>query len=132
MTNVIIDNEYATLQYHEQARIVHHTLHGFVPDSQLRHLMETGITLLQRYGATKWLANDLKNSAVPQETVRWINEDWFQRAIAAGWKHWAVVMPEKAIGRLSLSQWIGPYTSTGFSVRTFTGEDEALKWIERQ
>ena len=34
----------------------------------------------------------------------WINHDWFPRMLAVGWKYWALLEPETAIGAMTMKK----------------------------
>ncbi len=43
------------------------------------------------------------NSALPVLTdSEWAQEDWFPRVFDAGWSYWAIVMPDKVVGKMNM------------------------------
>jgi hypothetical protein len=88
---------------------------------------------MEKYGAQKWLSDDRKNSALTKEDQEWSDVHWRPRVIKAGYKHWAIVLPEKLIGELNLKRIIREkYAGTGVTVQLFNDPEEAMKWLERQ
>lgn len=128
----ILENDYLSVWYHPRANIIHHKFLKFVYGERLREGLNTGATLMKRYTAHKWLSDDRNNSAMPPEDVNWCMNDFFPRAIKAGWKYWAVVMPEKVIGQLNMKGFINTYSNMGLNVRVFSDPERALKWLEDQ
>ena len=61
---IIIQNEYATLVYHPDEKIVHHTFHKPIGDQEFRNVLNTGAKTLKKYNASKWLSDDRGNSAL--------------------------------------------------------------------
>ncbi|MGH7434497.1 MAG: hypothetical protein ACRENE_02400 [Polyangiaceae bacterium] len=127
---VIIVNEAATLVYHVQHKIVHHTLHKPVWGESFRDILTRGAELLERRHATKWLSDDRANAALRPEDGKWAMEVWSKRAIAAGWKYWAIVMPDAALGKANMRRFIREYADQGVTVQIFGSAEEALAWLK--
>ncbi len=129
---IVIDNEYVTLVYHPESGVVHHEFHRYVRNERFREPMVAGCELLKRNGAGKWLSDDRRIVALTPDDSQWVASVWYPMVTAAGWKHWAVVRPEKSVGRLSLRQWVERYTSLGMNVRVFDDPSPAMRWLEAQ
>ncbi|HEX7491581.1 MAG TPA: hypothetical protein VF337_07735 [Candidatus Limnocylindrales bacterium] len=129
---VILDNEHATLWYRPDTRIVHHQIHKFVHGDSLRNVLNQGLEPVKLHKAQKWLSDDRANSALTPDDTTWAQTVWFPQVVAAGWKHWAVVMPEKVVGQLNMKQWVTQYKSLGINSQVFADPDEALKWLAAQ
>jgi hypothetical protein len=129
---VISDNDTATLLYHPESGIVHHECHKFIFGEPLRALLMSGCDVLTKNHATKWLSDDRGNSAIGKEDTEWAQTVWFPTVKAAGWKHWAVVLPAKVVGQLNMKQWVGLYSSLGINAQVFSDPDEAMKWLIAQ
>jgi hypothetical protein len=127
---IIIDTEYVTLRFHPEKKIMHHTFHKFIYGEEFRNLMNKGYEVFKANGAQKWLSDDRANSALPTEDLMWGFEDWFPRVWAAGWKYWAIVMPDKIAGQLNMNRIAKRYIDQGLNVQVFSDPDEALKWLE--
>jgi hypothetical protein len=125
----IIDNEFATLVYHSDTKIVHHTFHKPISGVEFRKVLNTGAETLQKYGASKWLSDDRGNIALPPDDTEWSKKDWFPRAVKAGWKFWALVVPQDIMARMNLKEFIDEYHEQGLVVKVFTTPDDALQWL---
>jgi hypothetical protein len=128
----VIDNEYATLVYHSDAKIVHHTFHKPISGEKFREVLNTGLELFKQHRAGKWLSDDRGNSVLSEEDGTWGMTNWFPRVFEAGWKFWALVVPDDIQARLNLKQFIDTYFERGLRIMIFTDPDEAMKWLERQ
>ena len=128
----IIDTDYATLWYHPESKIVHHKWKRFIYGEEFHNVLNKGVEIFKEHGATKWLSDDRENSAIPTEDVDWAKNDWFPRVFAAGWKYWALVMPEKVVGQLNMKRFVEPYSEMGLTVQVFKDPEEAQKWLEAQ
>lgn len=128
----LIDNERASLRYYPHEKIVHHELHTFVSGELFRSILEKGLEAFQQHGATKWLSDDRGNSALTPADANWATHDWAPRVIAAGWKFWAVVMPENVLGQMNMSRWIKQYAERGVTAKAFSDPIEAMMWLRSQ
>jgi hypothetical protein len=126
---VLLDNDAATLTYHPTSKIVHHELKRFVRGDEFRQVLDLGLEEFRKHGATKWLSDDRKNGALTPADAEWATTDWAPRVIAAGWRSWAVVMPEKVAGQMNMRRWIDFYAEKGVTVRVFEEPDEGLAWL---
>ena len=126
----IFDKEYATLWYYPENKIVHHEFHKFIYGAEFRNVLTTGLDIFRKNGAQKWLSDDRKNSALPTEDVNWAMGEWSPQVLAAGWKFWAVVMPDKVVGQLNMNRFMKRYIENGLTIKVFEDTDEALKWLE--
>lgn len=124
------ESEYATIWYHPESKIVHHKFHKFIYGEEFRKVLESGLQLFQEKGAAKWLSDDRLNSAIPREDGEWGIVNWSPRVMAAGWKYWAIVMPDKNIGKKNMELFMKTYIEQGLTIETFEDADEALKWLE--
>ncbi len=128
----IIDNEFVTLWYYPDKKIVHHQFHKFLHAQPFRDALNGGVKTLQKYGATKWLSDDRKNCALPKSDLEWAHTDWFPRTQAAGWKYWALVQPENIIGQLNMEREVKINSERGVVTKVFSDPAEAMAWLEKQ
>ena len=126
----ILDTEYATLWFHPEAKIVHHQFHKFIYGEQFRNVLEKGLEVFMEKGATKWLSDDRKNSALPTEDMEWGLNDWNPRVFGAGWKYWAIVIPDKVVGQMNIDRLMKENIERGLTAKVFDDLDEALQWLE--
>jgi len=125
----IIKNEFATLVYHPEAKIIHHTFHQPIGGDEFREVLNLGTDALAKYSASKWLSDDRNNSALSQEDTEWSMNFWFPRAIKAGWKYWALVVPQDLLARMNLKQFVDSYYDKGLRIMVFNNPEEAMQWL---
>jgi hypothetical protein len=126
----LIQNEHATLVYHTDAKIVHHTFHQPMKGQYFRDVLNTGLETLEKYGATKWLSDDRNNSALEPEDREWAMTNWYTRAAKSGWKYWAMVVPNNILGRMDVKQYVEQNFERGVRVMVFTNPEEAMEWLK--
>jgi hypothetical protein len=125
----IFDNDMATLWYHPEARVVHHQFKRPIFGEDFKGVLNTGLRIMEEYGALRWLSDDRNNSALPPEDAEWAQEDWFPRVLKAGWTQWAIVLPESVVGQMDMQQFIENEAAAGIEVQVFADPDEALAWL---
>ncbi|HOQ00779.1 MAG TPA: hypothetical protein PK604_08145 [Acetivibrio clariflavus] len=50
----------------------------------------------------------------------------------AGWKYWAIIMPNLEVGKLSMKSLIKEYSELGVTVELFNDVESAFKWLAEQ
>jgi len=80
-------------------KIVHHEFHKFAYGKTLHDALSTGAAILEEKGAQKYLADDRKNTTLGKDDLNWTATVWRPRVKKAGLKYWAIVLPEKILGR---------------------------------
>jgi hypothetical protein len=128
----ILDNEFITMKYYPDKKILHHTFHKYIFGDEFRAALNKGVEVLQQYNAHKWLSDDRENSALPKEDTNWSVTDWFPRVVKAGWKYWAIVLPKKIVGQMNMNQFIEEYSKKGVITKIFSDPTDAMTWLEKQ
>jgi hypothetical protein len=129
-STTVFENEFAALYYHPEKKVVHHKIKKYVHGNELRDILDKGYDLVKKNGSKKWLSDDRNNNALTKEDELWAKNDWFPRVLKAGWKYWAIVMPEKIVGQMNMKDFKDNYSKAGVVVDVFTDPDVALKWLE--
>jgi hypothetical protein len=130
--DTIIDNDYVTLWFYPETRIVHHQMKRFVVLERFQEFLTTGARLLREHGGCKWLSDDRNNPVLAPDLRAWSTEHWVPPTIAAGWKYWAILAPEKDIGLWSMRRAVDEIGRQGVKAHYFLEVDEALRWLESQ
>ena len=128
----IIDTPAATLKYYPIEKAVHHEFHTSMYGDAFRDLLSKGVELLKANGAHKWLSDDRGNSEITPEDTAWGATVWFPSALAAGWKHWAIVMPAKQAGQMDMNRRIDQWRAAGLNARVFEDPEPAFAWLALQ
>lgn len=129
IAKIICDSKYITIVYHYETKIVHHTIHKTVPGPILTAATDAGTEALRKYGATKWLSDDRKNTQLSQEALEYALTDWGARTVKAGWKYWALVVPEEMTGRMDMVRLVEFCYNMGVRVMVFSDLQKAEAWL---
>ena len=88
---------------------------------------------MEQTGATKWLSDDRQNAALSKEDFEWSTSIWRPRAVEAGWRYWALVLPEKITGQMSLQKvLIDFYGDSPVTFLLFNDPAEGMTWLEAE
>lgn len=129
----IIDNEFITMWYYPEEKILHHQFHTRVIfGDYFRDALNKGTELLKNNNACKWLSDDRTNVVFTQEDMIWGMHNWSSRALEAGWKYWAIVKPNHAFGMISFDEFIDYYKPRGLIIELFDDVDKAFEWLKEQ
>jgi hypothetical protein len=128
----IFDNEYILMSYNTDTKIIQHHYYPQLNGKFLRAGLDRGVELMQEYGANKWLSDNRETDAHSPEDTEWINNDWLPRAIGAGWKYWALVVPEAIVAQMNMTEFVEAFYNQGVWVMVFTNPKEAMAWLEKK
>ena len=131
MSTLVLDNEFVTMQYHDEAGILEHRFHKHVWGTAFREALDKGLEVLKQHGGTKWLSDDRSNASLPQDDTDWALNDWFPRVQKAGWKYWAIVLPEHVIGQMNMKRFIATYSAKGVVAAVFDNPVSAMAWLKK-
>jgi len=128
----VLSNEYATLVYHEESKVIHHTFLKPIGGQPFRDVLLAGVDYMVKYGSTKWLSDDRENSELSPEDGKWATTIWSKLVLDAGWKSWALVVPNDIMGRINMVEFVTMYSKLGVRVQVFTKLEDALIWLGQQ
>jgi len=127
---VVFENVYATLLYYPDHKLIHHKFHRPLQGQALHDVLNAGADLLAERKATKWLSDDRNNAQLTSEDADWANREWSPRAVRAGWKYWALVVPEELVARFSMRRPVDRAYEEGLRIAAFVDTQEAKDWLE--
>ena len=128
----VLDNEQIGLWYYPDKKIIHNQFNKYVYGNPYREYLNEVTKTFQKYKAQKLLSDDRKNSGISKEDQEWGSTDWFPRTKAAGWKYWAIVQPENAIGQMTIKRVINNMKEQGIIAELFSDPKKAMEWLEKQ
>jgi hypothetical protein len=102
---------------------------GFAKGEQVQAFMEKALEVIKERKATRYMVDLQRLSLIPKETEDWISQNWFPRAMAAGIKSFAFVIPTSALGRLSTNSVISKIPGTDREIGKFDSQFNAKRWL---
>lgn len=103
-------------------------LTGYLEGEVYRALLNKAIELLKKYCASKLLGDTSSSEAISVENQDWSNNDWAKRAVEAGLRYNAIVLPEDIFGRLSIEYIVDD--AKVVKVKYFNNIAEAGEWLK--
>lgn len=99
--------------------------------AQTRCLLDQMIEIFASEGLSNLLGDDGPLVAVSEADLRWITDDWMPRAMKAGLRAVASVVPYSYFGQLALEP-IQDRSPMGIVRRTFYSVSDAKRWLAEQ
>ena len=126
---VVLDNEYVTIWCYPTKGIIHHQFQGYVFGEPFRELLMTGVEAFENHRCTKWLSDDRLFGAILPEDKKWSDTVWRPRVLKAGWKYWAMLLPDSTTGKMNIQKMLDQYAALGVSTQIHTSPEDALHWL---
>jgi hypothetical protein len=101
----------------------------YATSTQIRFILENIIGLLKQHGVSRILGNDSALPVVHTEDQEWIANDWFPRAVAAGWRVSANKLPDSYFGQLTTNQ-VQSEAPEAVVIRNFQDLSDARQWLK--
>jgi hypothetical protein len=126
---VYLETPYVSVRWVSAGRWVQIEWKAWANSPEYRAAHETVLRALRENRCAKNLIDAMHARVVSDADQLWLIEDWIPRAIAAGRRWTAVVMPKSALGR-TISENIdkGPRRA-GTNVQYFQTVEEAAAWL---
>ena len=119
----------AVLRWDPGSGAVYIEWQGWADSTEFALLLEAGLRALKEYHGSRWLADCRNMKAVQQSDQDWLNSKWFPRALAAGLKRMAVVLPQRGLVTMNLKDIINRVPVNKLEVEFFATVEEAAGWI---
>ncbi|MBL8161204.1 MAG: hypothetical protein JNJ61_04405 [Anaerolineae bacterium] len=128
----VVENEYVTLRHIQDKNYLYHTVHKPVDEAAFKASLDKGVALMGQHRIQKWLSDDRLNGPLSQDFSAWAIEDWIPRAIKAGWKYWANVVPVEIEAAGTLTPFMDVLHSMGLRMMVFSKLEDAQDWLLKQ
>jgi hypothetical protein len=125
----ILDDDDVSLFVYPSLGAVYHVVKRSIEGDKLRNLMAKAADAFVENKCTKYLSDDREIMAFNPEDLMWALDNWEKQLRASGWKHWALIMPNKVLGRVMAKKLAARYIDLRIDVRTFQDEASALEWL---
>lgn len=128
---IYFDAPYATVYWDEATKCVHVEWKGFVHGDMVKRTLNTALDLFKTKKTDRWLADMRKVKVFGEEDSRWVNEDWFPRAIQAGVRRMALPVPESVLAQMSLQRLMRNVNEGDLETAYFGSVEEAKAWLAK-
>lgn len=125
----VFKNDQITVYYLQKEKIVYHVMHKQVEGKPFRDALLAATAWLRTNKACKWLSDDRLNPSLKQDDQEWILNVWQPEVLKAGWKYWAIIMPDASLGKTRMVIMSTQYKKLGVTVKAFSTPEEGIEWL---
>ncbi|MFH2074831.1 MAG: hypothetical protein ABIJ57_05720 [Pseudomonadota bacterium] len=126
---LIYTSPHAKITYEAEIQALHLEWSGFTPSREFRQVIEISLSELKERDLYKMIADNRSAKAVDPGDQKWLTEDWFPRAIAAGFRYSAVIVSGSALNLYASDTISHDVISNLFRAQNFTNLEEAREWL---
>lgn len=98
--------------------------------SELAAVLEAGLQALTEHAGARWLADGRNMKVISQADQDWIVQEFYPRALAAGLKRIALVIPTSGLAMTTLDQLAHRLPAAEVEVAFFPTVGEAGWWLK--
>ena len=130
--SVYFDNPgVASVRWDEDAQLVLVEWQGWANSSEFAGLLEAEIHALREHKGSRLLADCRRQKVLNPADQDRANEQWLPRALAAGLKRFAVVVPSSVLAEVNLRASLATVPAAALEVAYFATPAEARDWLGR-
>jgi SpoIIAA-like len=121
----------ATVSWDPTWMAVHTEWHGYADPTEFADVLEAGLLAIREHRCSNGLVDGRNQKVIPQPVQDWIDQDWFPRALAAGLRRLALVIPNSGLARMNIEDVLHRVPGTRLDIAYFATLEEAVAWITR-
>jgi hypothetical protein len=129
---IYFDEPFLTLSWEEDANIVCAQWKNEVGGEPMRRGLDVGLDVVVQKQAHKWLVDSRRLGSIDPADVKWVNDNWMPRAVAAGLSWMAFVMAKKVVMKLTMRSFMARISERDLTTSYFDDVDEARAWLRAQ
>jgi len=119
----------ASVKWDEDGQFVLVEWQGWANPSEFAALLEAEIVALRKHKGSLMLADCRRQKGLSAADQVRANEVWLPRALAAGLKRFAVVLPSSGLAAANLKERLGRVRAGTLEVTYFPTPEEARAWL---
>jgi hypothetical protein len=102
---------------------------GWADPGEMGALLEAGLQALTEHAGSRWLADGRNMKLIKQTDQDFIVQEFFPRAVAAGLKRFALVIPLNELAMTTVDQLVRRLPAAKVEVACFPTVAEARSWL---
>jgi hypothetical protein len=119
----------ATVRWDPELEAVVETWEGWANATEFTAMLDAGVQALFENHGSRWLADCRRQRVLKAADQKRGNEEWLPKALAAGLKRFAVVLPESGLAKFNIQLHLKAATARQVEVAYFATADEARRWV---
>lgn len=126
---VYLDTPYVLVRWDGDGPWVFVKWKGWANSTEYRSTQERVIDALRENHGSRNLIDSTDSRVISAEDQKWLIEDWMPRAVAAGRRKTAIVLPKSALGR-TIAENIDKYPRSNLTkIAYFETVEDAAAWL---
>ena len=121
----------ASVRWDEDGQLVLVEWQGWANAVEFAELLEAEIAALRKHRCARILADCRRQKVLNPVDQDRANKEWLPRALAAGLKFFAVVVPTSVLADVNLKASLDKVPATALKVAYFATPEEARAWLKR-
>jgi hypothetical protein len=119
----------ASVRWDDEAQFVMVEWDGWANSAEFSALLDAEIHALRQHHGTRLLADCRRQKVLNPADQDRANLEWIPRALAAGLKRFAVVLPTSGLAEVNLKTSLGKAPAGALDVAYFATVEEAREWL---
>jgi hypothetical protein len=119
----------ASVRWDQDARLVLVEWEGWADSTEFKELLDAEIRALQEHRGWKLLADCRQQKVINPADQERANREWLPRALTAGLKRFAVVLPKSGLAEMNIREALGKVPETELQVAYFATVAEGKAWL---
>ncbi len=125
----LVKEKYIEINVDHSAQIIELKWNGFVKSKNYREALDKAIEIAKEHSLNKWLTDATNVKVVSISDQEWVMNDWFPRALEAGYKYQALIIPRDEFGKTSSNELISEVDGKSVIAKNFMDYNTALEWL---
>jgi hypothetical protein len=119
----------ASVRWDQGGQVVLVEWEGWADSTEFKELLDAEIRALQQHRGSRLLADCRQQKVISPADQQRANQEWLPRALAAGLKRFAVVLPKSGLAEMNLRDALGKVPETALQVAYFATLEEGKAWL---
>jgi hypothetical protein len=119
----------ASVRWDEEAQLVHVEWDGWADSTEFAALLDAELQALKQHRGSRLLADCRRQRVLNPKDQERANREWLPRALAAGLKRFAIVVPESVVADMNLRDSLEKASAANLEVEYFATVEEAREWL---
>ncbi len=104
---------------------------GWANSTEFAALLEAGVRALKDHRGSRWLADCRRQKVLSPADQDRADREWLPRALAAGLKKFAVVLPDSGLAGMNIKDRLAGVPTAKLEVGYFATVEQAQEWLAR-
>ncbi|HEV2029283.1 MAG TPA: STAS/SEC14 domain-containing protein [Candidatus Dormibacteraeota bacterium] len=121
----------ASVRWDGNGRLVLVEWEGWADSEEFAALLDAEVRALIEHRGSRLLADCRRQKVLRPDDQERADKEWLPRALAAGLKRFAIVLPTSVLAAMNVQDRLGKVPSATLDIAYFEGVDEARAWLTR-